>query len=135
MLDLIAGDPDVAEALRRGEINRAQATEINKFTDEIGRKQALTFARSNGLSALYIRRWREERERAGLVESAEQVKAALANIPAVDISSMVRCHLHNEYVNIADQQMRPICNECWDVVLQAMSWYHDYLRTVTEEEQ
>jgi ParB/RepB/Spo0J family partition protein len=123
LLDLLAGDADVLYALRDGAINRAQATEINRFDDQIGRGQALKYAREDGMTAGFIRRWREDREKNGLSANAETVQALLDSLPANEMQSRTKCYLHNGWVEIQNTKIQTICDECLSLVAVALEHY------------
>jgi ParB/RepB/Spo0J family partition protein len=57
--ELLAGHPDVLEAVKRGEINVSVAKELNRFPDAAGIKMHLESARSGATAAL-VKRWRTD---------------------------------------------------------------------------
>lgn len=62
-LDLTRGDPDVLEALRRGEIAIGVAAELNKVKEEMYRRLFLHDAISQGLNVRAVRVLRQQRDR------------------------------------------------------------------------
>lgn len=124
MLALAAGDPDIREALRQGEINAGQAEQLNLVRDEIGRKQGLTWAKAGLMTARQLQGWRENREVTGISDNLESVKEQLANLPHVDFKTMAKCVLHNDYVELLTAPPRVICDECWEIVIDAITALH-----------
>ena len=124
MLALAAGDADVRDALRRGEIGAGQAEQLNLVKDDIGRAQGLKWAQLGLMTANALKGWRENREVTGISESIEQVKANLAAMPTIDYRTQAKCVLHNEYVDMVSAPPRVICDECWNLVVEAITWYH-----------
>ncbi len=125
MLSFIAGDPDVRQALQSGEINAGQAEQLNLVRDDIGRKQGLTWARGGLMTARQLAGWRENREVTGISDNIEQVQQQLANMPVVDYRTMAKCVLHNEFVELLTAPPRVICDECWALVGEALTFYHE----------
>jgi ParB family chromosome partitioning protein len=128
LLDLLDGDERVMEALRAGEINKAQAQELNLVADEIGRSQALQWARQGFMTAVQLKHWREHREVMGISANIEQVRAELEKIPLVDYRTQTKCQIHNEFVDINVAPPRNICDKCWSVLLDAMEYYADAIQ-------
>jgi len=120
LLSLLEGDPEVLEALRKGEINKAQAEALNMVKDEIGRRQGLEWAKLGHMSARQIEQWRLHREVTGISENIERVKEQLDNMPHVDYRTQVKCTLHGEYVDMTVCPPRNICDDCWAIVVEAL---------------
>lgn len=120
MLSFTTGDEAVRQALSCGEINAGQAEQLNLIRDEIGRAQALTWAKAGLMTARGLHQWRENREVTGISESIEQVAQNLANMPVVDYRTQAKCVLHGEYVELLKAPPRCICDECWALVMEAL---------------
>ena len=123
ILDLLAGQPEVLKAVREGAINQAQARELNLITDPIGLEQGLHYAKENGLSARFIASWRDGRVASGISESAVEVARTIAEHKAPDYQVQIRCQLHDGYVNMVLAPPRIICEECWQMILDALACY------------
>ena len=124
LLDLLEGDPTVLSALQEGAINKGQAEQLNLVRDEIGRSQGLQWARGGLMTARQLAGWRENREVTGISDSIEQVKVNLENMPTVDYRTMAKCVLHNDYCELMKAPPRIVCDECWDLVVEALTYYH-----------
>lgn len=116
LLDLLEGDPEILRALRDQHINKAQASELNKVKDAIGRKQGLYYAKENGLAALYIRRWREDREKSGVSDSAIDVGNALEPMPGASMKTQIRCDICNEWRDLEVIHIKQICDPCFGTI-------------------
>lgn len=124
-LSLLEGDAEILHALRVGRINKAQALELNKITDEIGRRQGLQYAAENGLAARYIAAWRKEREVTGESKSMVDVQASLATMPAGATGQAIKCYIHNDWVDIKDVRMLTLCDPCLSTIgLMADHYQH-----------
>lgn len=123
-LNLLEGDPDVLRALRDNKINKAQAQEINRFTDPIGRKNALHYARENGLSSRFLKQWREEREAAGTPASSQDVADAIGAIPDIQMESRMKCIAHGTFVPLGQIQLRAICEDCYGLMMAMLEEWH-----------
>ena len=123
LLTLLDGDPAVAAAVRDGSLSQAQAVEINLITDDIGRTQGLHYARENGLSARFLQAWRKGRTASGVEASSAQVAAEMAATRPLDYKNMVRCQLHDDWVEMTQCFPRAICEECWGTILDALAAY------------
>ena len=126
LLDLLDGDPEVLDALQVGVINKGQAEQLNLVKDEIGRKQGLEWAARGLMTAKQLAGWRENREVTGISGSLEQVKENLANAPTVDYRTMAKCVLHNDYVELLKAPPRVVCDECWELIVTAITYYHQH---------
>jgi ParB/RepB/Spo0J family partition protein len=135
LLALLEGDTDVQEALTLNKITVAQATEINLFRDELGRKQALKWACENGMTATSLRVWREQRERTGTDLQMEEVQRIIAANPTIDYRSNVRCHMHGDWVPLEHAPLRAICEQCWALVGEVMEWYKQALEQQQQQSQ
>ena len=124
MLGFTAGDEAVRHALRAGEINAGQAVELNLVRDAIGRAQGLQWAKGGLMTARALAGWRENREVTGISDSIEAVQEALANLPQVDYRTMAKCTLHNEFVELMKAPPRVICDDCWEMVVEALNYLH-----------
>lgn len=125
LLDLLAGDPKVMDALRAGAINKGQAEQLNLVRDEIGRHQGLEWAKLNLMTAKQLHQWRENREVTGQSDSIEQVKQNLAALPIIDYRTMAKCILHNDYVELVKAPPRIVCDECWNFLIQCVEFWKE----------
>lgn len=123
LLDLLEGDPEILRALRDQKINRAQAMELNRVKDEIGRKQGLHYASENGLAASFIRRWREEREASGVSASAVAVGEALGEMAPGSMKTQIRCDICNEWRDLPEIHIKQICDPCYGVIALVSDHY------------
>lgn len=124
MLSFLSGDMDVRSALRGGAINQGQAEQLNLVRDEIGRAQGLVWAKQGLMTARALTGWRENREVTGISDSIAQVQADLAAMPHIDFRTMAKCVLHNDFVELLKAPPRIICDECWELVVDAINYYH-----------
>lgn len=120
LLSLLDGDPDIAEALRGGLINKAQAKELNKFTDEIGRKQYLEWCKQGRLTAREVAGHREHRETTGISGAIDAVAPALLAQVSVDYRTQARCFIHNGYTDLTECIPRNICDNCMVAVSEGL---------------
>lgn len=132
LLEILHGDPDILKAVRDGTISQAQAEELNLVPDEPGRRQMLHYAAANGLSATFIRRWREQRVDAGLDVSLEGVAAALRDHKPPDYRTQARCDFHGDWTDMQKCMPRQICDDCWQLLGTAMDFYQQALQEAQE---
>lgn len=94
-LDLTRGDPDVLEALRRGEIAIGVAHELNKVDEDLYRRLFLHDAITQGLNVRAVRVLRQHRNRDRHVTDAAHDGTAPSIDPstAVAVVSMDACTL------------------------------------------
>lgn len=94
-LDLTRGDPDVLEALRRGQIPIGVAHELNKVDEDLYRRLYLHDAVVQGLSVRAIRVLRQQRNRDRHITDAANDGTAPTIAPSseVAIASMDACTL------------------------------------------
>lgn len=120
LLSLLGGDQAVFDSLDRGEINAAQAVEINKVRDEPGRKLALGYAKHNGLTAMFIRSWREQREAAGADVELEKAVAVATEERARQLRSQQKCDLHGDWVDVQGLAIWAVCDDCRHMIAAAL---------------
>jgi hypothetical protein len=120
LLASLEGDPAVLHALREGSINQAQCKVLNSIGDEIGRSQGLTYCQNGGMTARYLAIWAEQRRLGGVDVATAAVLPALAAQFTVDYRTHVKCIIHNDFVSIEQAIPRAICEQCWQLVEEAM---------------
>lgn len=133
LVSLLEGDDRVAQAVEEGLINPAQAVEINKWTDELGRMAALRHAQLGGMTANHLKIWREQREIHGIDVTMEQVSQQLAEMPKIDYRENVVCQIHKDWVPIQNAPLRPICEECWLKVWEILEIFRSQAEKRAEE--
>lgn len=132
LLSIYEGHPDVLAALAAGQISIAQATELNKFTDDFGREQHLHYAAHDGLSAQMIRLSREQREATGQDVEIQRLKEEGQAEGAINYRSQVQCHLCQEWPKLEDAVHRMLCNDCSNLVLQLYEGYRQHLAALEQ---
>lgn len=82
-LRLVRGDPEVLNALRRGQISFAVARELNKFTDETMRRYFLDSAIRSGCSSRVVTGWLTEwrSQQAAPAAEARETQGAVEQAP------------------------------------------------------
>ena len=124
MLSFLGGDGEVRAALSSGAINQGQAEQLNLVRDDIGRAQGLAWAKGGLMTARALAGWRENREVTGISDSVEQVQRNLEALPVIDYRTMAKCVLHGQFVELMSAPPRVICDECWELVVEAITYYH-----------
>lgn len=116
-LSLLAGHPDVREALRLGYINAAQAVELNKSQSPGWIRYALRYAQGQGITAANLARWRDQADASGEASNLDQVLVDVTNNPQIDYRQQNRCSVHLEWMPVEKVPMRPVCEECWEKLI------------------
>lgn len=132
LLGLLAGDPAVRDAVRDGHISQAQAREINQIKDDPGRASALKYASENGMTALHLRLWREQREVSGISAEMQKVHDMLPDLPPADMRVHMRCTLCSEYREVGKVMTWAVCWECADQVAKAVQMLQSAQRAATD---
>ena len=112
-LALLAGHPDVKEALRQGYINSAQATELNKSDSPGWVRYALKYAQGQGITAANLARWREQADASGEAANLDQVLADVQANPVIDFRVQNKCTVHQEWLPVEQVPLRAVCEDCW----------------------
>jgi ParB/RepB/Spo0J family partition protein len=118
---LLRHDPDVFEALKRGAINFAVATELNRFNDVGARRSHLEAAISGGATARLVREWRLAYERlvgarkeldgsagdhvGGVEQPAGSVLACLFCQSSADPYAMTLVYMHRHCLQILERTL------------------------------
>lgn len=128
LLATLSGDPDILDALRIGRISQAQADELNQVKDAEGRRQMLHYSSENGLSAQFVRRWREQREASGMDVGMKQVEQTIKDYRAPDYRTQARCEIDSKWVGQEEAMPRIICLEHWQMLGEAFTCLEKYLK-------
>ncbi len=123
LLSVIEGDQGVLAALRDGKITKSQAVEINKFTDNIGKQGALTYALNNGMTAVSIKAWRESRERGGVSSALKAIEPVIAANGEMMMLTNLYCQFHKAYLPLDQVQTLQICNDCFSGIATALEFW------------
>jgi len=87
-------DPEVLDAVRRGEINQAVARELLKVSDRGYRRQYLDAAVRGGAKAPMVRQWRQDHERFAAMQTPADGTSDGTATPAAPVqpaASIMRC--------------------------------------------
>lgn len=112
-LSLLAGHPEVREALRLGYINSAQAVELNKSESPGWIRYALKYAQGQGITAANLARWREQSDATGEAANLDKVLEDVTNNPRVDFRVQNKCRIHQEWLPVEQVPLRAVCEDCW----------------------
>jgi hypothetical protein len=122
-LQLLVGDEGVLQALRDGAITKAQAVEINKFDDAIGKQNALNYALNNGMTAASIKAWRESRERGGVSAALKQIEPIIQANGEMMMQTNLYCQFHKQYLPLDQIRTLQICHECFSGLATALEFW------------
>lgn len=133
---MLQGDDGVLLALREGRLNKAQALEINKFADEIGKNQAIKYALDNGMTAASIKAWRESRESNGVADTMRQVQPVILENGQVMTLTNLYCQFCKQYHDMSAVQTWQVCVNCQNGLAEALEFWtaHGHNRDETPPE-
>jgi len=133
LMAAVGGDPNVKDALGVGEISLAQAIELNKVRDELGRAQALEWARRGHMNARALMLWREHREMGGVDENSEEIARMLTSERYQQYRTQAECYFCRKWEAVEQCLPRSICEGCMAILGSALELYQEKLRELDSE--
>ena len=124
LLAILRGNPSVVDALGKGHISLAQASEINKFRTPGYQAHALEIAVKEGKSAESLRRWRVDQWR-NLQDQPQSADAPAWNTPIPDAPTTPQdiCNIGNHAIDIMDRKYYSICTQHWNLILEGLEYW------------